>query len=398
MKIAYLLKNLPEKSTTFIHNEIDCLRDRGNEVYLFPIWDIMRSKLPLSITEKDDYNYKRFSLLSPVWIIALIYFLIRKPGLVLKSFLEPRRLYGTKFVLKSLEAALVIRLKGVSRIHTHMLSLATTRARMVSMLLKIPYTITAHGSDLLINPPDDSKELLENAQSIITPTKYNKNRIKEIAGDAAEGNVRVIPYYVDTDFFSPLMGERSKRGIVEIISVGRLHPVKGYDYLLKAMEVLLKGGVKSHLTILGDGDERGRLDRLIEELCIEKFVTFKGALYAEELRDCLRVADIFVLSSISEGLPVSMLEAMSVGLPVVVPGITGIPEMINPVGRGRPIENGVMFESKNHEDLAEKLKLVITDSGLRERLGDEARKTIIRKCLYDSTFGEIVNIIKGTAS
>jgi len=397
VKIAYFLKSLPEKSTTFIYKEIEFLRKRGNEVYIFPVWDIETSDIPDSIAEGDDCNYGRFSLLYPRWAVALLKFLIIKPKAVLNFFLEYRRLYGIKFVLKSLEAALVLKGIGVSRIHAHMLSISATRARIASILIDIPYTFTAHGSDLLLLSPRDSAELLRDAKSVITPTEYNKKKIVEIGGDVAGDRVRIIPYSVDTELFSPLGVGRDKGEIVEIISVGRLHPVKGYPYLLKATGLLKKKKLKFHLTVVGDGAERGNLQRMVEKLGLERFVTFTGSLYGRRLRDRLRVSDIFVLSSVSEGLPVSMLEAMAVGLTVVVPEITGIPEMITSGGSGGSKENGITFEPKNPEDLAQKLESAIRDRVLRERLGRAAREAVVKKCSYETTYGKIAEVIEGVS-
>jgi glycosyltransferase involved in cell wall biosynthesis len=177
--------------------------------------------------------------------------------------------------------------------------------------------------------------------------------------------------------------------------VGRLHPVKGHVYLLQAVEILLKKGLKFSLTVVGDGEERRGLERLRKGLRLEESILFAGALYGEDLRDRLRESDIFILSSISEGLPVSMLEAMSVGLTVVLPNITGIPEMITTVGGGGGMENGLLFETKNSQDLASKLEVAIRDHGLRERLGAEARKTVLSKCSHDATYGRMAEVITG---
>jgi glycosyltransferase involved in cell wall biosynthesis len=238
--------------------------------------------------------------------------------------------------------------------------------------------------------------LLRDAESVITPTGYNREKIAEIAGDAAGEKVRIIPYGVDTDFFSPVAGGKKEKGIVDIVIVGRLHPVKGHHYLFEAVSLIKNKGPGFHLAVVGDGEERERLEGLVDALDIEKFVTFTGSLYGEQLRDRLRSSDIFVLSSLSEGLPVSMLEAMSVGLTVVVPEITGIPEVIISHGSGAG-ENGITFEAKNPEDLARKLESAIGDGKLRERLGRAARETVISKCPRDATYGKIAEVIEGRA-
>ena len=89
-----------------------------------------------------------------------------------------------------------------------------------------------------------------------------------------------------------------------------------------------------------------------------------------------------------------MIEAMSVGLAVVVPDITGIPEMISAAGSGG-VGNGILFEPKNPHDLASKLEMVIRDRGLRESLGAEARRAVLDRCPRGATYGRMAEVIRG---
>lgn len=116
-----------------------------------------------------------------------------------------------------------------------------------------------------------------------------------------------------------------------IVSVGSMDQTyKGFDVLLDAVARLTGGGVRIHLTIVGDGRHRGALESQATTLGLREHVTFLGQLDTAGVRDELRKADLFVLASRTEGLPRVMLEAMAAGLPCVGTTVGGIPELLDP--------------------------------------------------------------------
>jgi colanic acid/amylovoran biosynthesis glycosyltransferase len=387
VKVAYFLKSLPTRLSTFIYREIDYLRSRGDEVYLLPVWDTDESDLPETVTAHPGHVNARFSLASPGWIAALARFALTRPVRTARVFLDYHRPLGIKFVLKSLEAARFLRGAGIDHIHAHTLSLAASRARACSLLLGIPYTLTIHGSDLLLLPPPDARRLLLDAAALITPTRYNRSKIESVSGRPMD-TIHVIPSPVDTDFFSPRPGTR-REGPTRLITVGRLHPIKGHGLIIEAVRLVSGRGGEPELTIVGGGEMDLALRRKVSELGIEGRVTFAGVLLGEALRDRLADSDVFVMASDSEGLPVAMLEAMAMGLAVVVPAITGIPEVI------RPGENGLLFTPGDAADLARKLDSVGSDAALRGRLGSAARQTALSRFGRDKVYDETARLIRG---
>lgn len=116
-----------------------------------------------------------------------------------------------------------------------------------------------------------------------------------------------------------------------LVSVGSMDQTyKGFDVLLDAVARLTGGGVRIHLTIVGDGRHRGALEAHVTALGLRQCVTFLGQLDTAGVRDELRKADLFVLASRTEGLPRAMLEAMAAGLPCVGTTVGGIPELLDP--------------------------------------------------------------------
>lgn len=120
-------------------------------------------------------------------------------------------------------------------------------------------------------------------------------------------------------------------------SVGRLSPEKGYSYLIEAVSILIKKGLSIKLIILGEGPERPRLQKLIFESGLEEIVMLPG--YRENIREYLSLFDVFVLSSLTEGLPITLLEAMYAGKAIIATSVGGMPELLDGGSAGLIVES-----------------------------------------------------------
>jgi glycosyltransferase involved in cell wall biosynthesis len=125
------------------------------------------------------------------------------------------------------------------------------------------------------------------------------------------------------------------------------------------------------LTIVGDGPKRADYERLVREGGLEGLVTFLGAVGQDVIREHFAEADIFCLSSVAEGVPVVLMEAMAMGKPVVASRIMGISELVEDGVNGRLLPAG------RADLLADALQELATDSGLRQRLGEAGRATVV---------------------
>ena len=158
--------------------------------------------------------------------------------------------------------------------------------------------------------------------------------------DAPPMNVKTIHNGVDTSLFRPLVGRKTLPRELRLESdswlvgtVGRLHPDKDYSTLLRAYTIARSSSEfpsPSYLILVGDGPERERLENLAKELGVSSNVIFLGD--RADVQDIMPQLDTFVMSSITEGVPMALLEAMACGVPVVTTLVGGIPEVIDRVG------------------------------------------------------------------
>jgi glycosyltransferase involved in cell wall biosynthesis len=151
-------------------------------------------------------------------------------------------------------------------------------------------------------------------------------------------------------------------------AIGRLSAEKGFDHLVRALDQLLRGGHDLELWIAGEGDEKHRLKGLIRELGREERIRLLG--YCADTRSLYEALDVFALSSLREGLPNVVLEAMAMEVPVIATRIAGVPGLIQDGG------NGLLVEPGSIDELAAALARLHADRGLRQRLASAGRQTI----------------------
>ena len=150
------------------------------------------------------------------------------------------------------------------------------------------------------------------------------------------GKAFLITTAVDPDFFSPGTEPPRFRGELRIVSVGDFRWLKGHEQSLQTLRHLLDAGVAARLKILGgdphgavgEGSDRARLEHTIETLALGERVDLPGSVSSEEVRDALRGADVYLHSSLSEGIPTAVVEAMACERPVVTSDCGGVREAL----------------------------------------------------------------------
>ena len=161
---------------------------------------------------------------------------------------------------------------------------------------------------------------------------------------------------------------------LRIVAAGRLVPLKCFETLVKAVAKIVEQGQHDLLVlIIGDGEERPRLEKLIAELRLESYVKLLGLRH--DVIELMREADIFVIPSSYEGLSIAMIEAMACGLPIIGSNAPGLRENIN---HG---QNGLLFQVKDYNALAECILRLADDKGLRASLSHGAQNSFVKE--YD---------------
>ncbi len=157
-------------------------------------------------------------------------------------------------------------------------------------------------------------------------------------------------------------------GRLVVGAVGRLSKEKGFDALIRAAGRLLREGLDFEVWIAGTGDRRAALEKLVGESGLGERVRLLG--YRSDTIDLYHAMDVFALSSLREGLPNVVLEAMALGVPVVATRVAGVPRLV------RDGVEGLVVAPGNEPELAAGLRRLLTDAPLRSRLAAQGRRTI----------------------
>lgn len=377
--IAYITDIFPGITLTFVYLEIKKLREAGVHIDIYSVWKpdgtIIASREAESFRAETTY-------LSPTRILPLLrahlHYALTKPTQYMETLklclaphpnLKLRRRTIYNFCLAPYLAVHLARNKR-QHIHAHFASGAATTAMMASILQGISFSFTAHRGDIL----DEKvllKEKIKKAKFGIAISEYNRACLLREAPDVEENKIVTIHCGVETDVFRP--NQRTRTGSLVFLSVGSLLPRKGQVYLVEACRLLEKQGINFQCNIIGEGPQRNVLQDLIHKYHLEGKITLVGSIPHEDIQSYYDDTDIFVLPSLSEGIPVVLMEAMSKGLPVVATRITGVPELAT------HDTDGILVSPGDPTDLAEAMMRLSNDAELRTLLGENARRKIKAK-------------------
>lgn len=239
------------------------------------------------------------------------------------------------------------------------------------------------------------KVIIRKAYLITVISNYLKIYARKINKKA---DIYLIPNGVDIDNFSKdySYGELSatadsmgvRPGEKIIISTSRLVAKNGLDVLIKAVAVLIADHSRANakLLLLGDGELKLELEKLAETLNIRERVIFAGSVNHSDLPQFLKISDVFVRPSRSEGLGSAFLEAMAAGTPVIGTRIGGIPDFL------KDKETGLFAKVDNPEDISEKINLILNNKDLREKIIKNGRELIVRNYNWAKIAAEFKNI------
>ncbi len=336
LTVAYLANQFPAAVEPYVGEEIQELRQRGVEV------------IPGTVRRPDASQRRPAGADSKPEILCLqplrLLTLLRAAGFAVRHW---KRIAGlvTTVLLRGRESpkrrlkalfhtglgayyAVLLQERGVDHIHVHHGYFGSWIAMVAARLLGVSFSMTLHGSDLLLDGVYlDTK--LKDCRFCVTISEYNRRQILERFRAIDSGRIVVSRLGVD----APEHAESPRRAhatchAFTLLAVGRLHAVKDHAFLVRACARLRDQGLGFECAIAGEGPERHRLEFLIRENRLQDCLTLLGHVPRAQMDSLYRRADVVVLTSRSEGIPLVLMEAMVRGRIVLAPAITGIPEIV----------------------------------------------------------------------
>ena len=167
-------------------------------------------------------------------------------------------------------------------------------------------------------------------------------------------------------------------------SIGNLYKTKGFQYFILAIKKLLISNPQLLAIIIGEGAERKKIEKIIAQHKMQKNIILTGSI--DDASTLLPAFDIYVCSSIKEGLSLTIIEAMQAGLPIVATNVGGNPELIE------DNKTGLLVESKNPQQIADKIKEIIDNNELRIKISENARKRALKEFTLEEMTEKTKNI------
>ncbi len=404
--IAYISQQFPSLTMTFVYREVLALRRRGLTIRPISVW---RPPEGTVSEEARELIVETFYIFPLPWLELLfnhLRYLFTRPGRYLRTLgqltlfnREPlgHRLRLLAQFVYAVQAAAEVERCRARHIHADFALNATTVAMVASQLTGRPFSFTAHAADIFVDPIL-LREKIAASSFVVTISEYNRRHLIRVAGDnGVAGKIHVIHCGLDMEQFAPAR-ERTPNAIPMLLTVGRLVEKKGLRYLVKACHILDEQGYEFECLIVGRGPEEKVLHELIQRYGLNKQVRLLGAMPQERVRELLQQADVFVLPCVvandgdQDGIPVVLMEAMAMGVPVVSTFLSGIPELVESG------VNGLLVSPREETALARAIAVLLQDAEKRARMGAAGRRKVLGEFNIERSAARLLVLFEGLAA
>ena len=399
-KIGYIVSRFPKISETFILDEILELQKRGVDIEVFSLLKEQESKVHSEAEKlKTRIHYPRLCG-AAVWL-AQFHWLSHHPSLYVRSW--RKALFGNldsfSFFLRALFVvpvaayfALEMKRRNIQHVHAHWATHPALAAFLIRELTGIPYSITAHAHDLYVNR-SMLQEKLAGADFIVTISDYNRTFLRAYGAEVHK-KVQVVHCGISPDVFRPRTRSEPTREM-SILCVASLNDYKGHRYLMEGCSILKTLGVPFHCYLAGDGPERARIEAQVEQLGLEKQVSLLSWQTRDEILRLMKKVDVVALPSIvtsngkQEGIPVALMEAMAMEIPVVATRISGLPELIEDG------KTGFLVEQKDPSALARALHYFWQNPEAATQMGRFGRTKVLNEFSLQANAEKLNSLFTG---
>ncbi len=386
MHIAYLVSQYPAASHTFIRREVMGLRALGFEVDTFSV------RRPTGINKLAEVDQRETS--------ATWYVLPTVPARVARSHARAllshplayastlkralghrapglRALVWSAFhFVESIDLAAELERRGIDHLHNHFANAGANVGYLAAHFLELDWSLTLHGTSEFDYPAGLLlAEKIEAARFVACVTHFGRAQAMRLVDPKHWHKFQIVRAGIEPPKVNGANGAngtgsapRSTRA--RLVCVARLSPEKGHAGLIQAFSQLIAEGVDVELELLGDGPDSARIEAQIKDLGLEGRVLLRGQVPEGEALEAMSTATAVVLASFMEGLPVVLMEALALGVPVVAPCVAGIPELVE---HG---VSGLTFPPGDWASLARALKQMLGDGELRTRLAREGKRRV----------------------
>jgi colanic acid/amylovoran biosynthesis glycosyltransferase len=377
--VGYVLRKFPVLSETFVLNEILALEARGLDVHVFTLAPSRDPRFHEGVgrLKATIHHVPGATELGTLFSHARKQ-ARRSRKRFYRQLLRAAATGRPEQLWRFLQASYVAdraRRAGVRHLHAHFANYPATVAHHASKMLGIPFSFTAHAYDMFRDAdlPGIVRKM-KDARFTITISEFNADFLRGLANGHAP-RIELVRNGIDMTRFAP--PARRPDGLFTIVAVARLVEKKGLPLLIEACRNLRDRGWAFRCEIIGKGAQKPILDELVRQWGLQDRITMAGALAQHEILERYHRAHVLVLPCIvgkdgnRDGLPVSIVEALACGVPVISTPVTGIPEVV------RDGVNGLLVPERDAQALTDAIEKIMRDPELSQRLPSAARASVL---------------------
>ncbi len=371
-----MVSRFPKTTETFIAREALAVADLGHDVTMIAITreaeEIIQpgvGRLLPDLVAGNDAGIGELLATQLRWFR-------RRPGRMARMWW--RALAGNvrspKFLIRAIAVSAVapwvadrVVRRKIDHLHAHWGSHSALLAHQIGLLTELPFSVTLHAHDLHINRSMLGEKLAA-ASGVVTISDHNRELLRELYPDLPPAEI--VHCGVDVAAITARAVEPDNHP-ARLVMVAGLRNFKGHTHLFDALRLLELRGRKVILDVVGDGPLRAELEAEADDN-----VVFHGALDIDRVFDIIASADMAVMPSVvmpdgrRDGIPVALIEAMALGVPVISTRVSGIPELVEHE------VTGLLVEQRDPEQLADAIERLLDDAALRRSLGRRGRERV----------------------
>ena len=399
MRITYLINQYPKVSHTFIRREILALERLGHDIQRVALrgWD------ETPIDSQDILEQTKTVYVLKNGIVSLLFSafksLLQKPVcfftalyLAIKIGIRADRplIFHLVYFLEACQVYSEAKQFNSQHLHAHFGTNPSEIAMLVNALGGLPYSFTVHGPEEFDRPQFlKLSEKINRAKFVVAISSFGRSQLMRWVSFDNWHKIKIVHCGLEPDFFSiPAIAIPTKPSIV---CVGRLCEQKGQLLLIEAVKNLGEQQVDFELILAGDGEMRAEIESLITKYQLESKVKITGWISSEEVRAHILASQVLVLPSFAEGLPVVIMEAMSLRRPVISTYIAGIPELV------QDGENGWLCVAGDITALTNTIREALSTSVVRlQEMGDAAFTRVTARHHIDIESAKLADFMKAS--
>ncbi|MCB1407533.1 MAG: glycosyltransferase [Rhodobacteraceae bacterium] len=337
MKVGYILNTYPAPSHSFIRREVRALERRGisvSRIAMRPFDGDLVDPADREEAAVTEYVLAK-GVIAMIWAVFLAG--LRAPVRIYSALaLAIRAGYRSeaglfKHLIYFHEAAYVARRVvelNIDRLHAHFGTNAACVAMLAAEMTGRPFSFTVHGPEEFDKPFAIALPLkIRRADFVVAISSYGRSQLCRLVDHRHWPKIKVVHCGIEPQHFDMTNPPPVMRPVT-LVNIGRFAEQKGQLLLIEAMAEVLRRGVDARLVLVGDGELRAPIERMISQAGIGHSVKLTGWLDERGVRAAINDAHALVLPSFAEGLPMVVMEAMAMARPVIATFIAGVPELM----------------------------------------------------------------------